>query len=784
MSYSSYLRRTGCMTRYTSRLIRFQHSSTSATAATATASVTVAAGSGDSDGDSDSGAVIRRCGPQPGRDPVTLVTAAITTTRRRANFNYPVSHSSTLTQIRQQPQLLPLTVSLSHRHHYSSDSDSDSCRSSSCESQPLRQRIIVLGGYGEFGSRIVSHLYRFHSNVDIFVAGRNVQQAKAACHSLMSCVQSEIASNRRMIGDESQSWRALAHVEWTAATPPSQYPQCKSSVDNSVQPLVVDAMNNVQLQERIASTLHAKSSDVLINCIGPFDDPDYTIARACIDQGIHYIDLADNRQHVVNFAPQLHSIAERRNVAAFAGASTVPTLTSATIEALCHEAEMEPSKIHMYICPGNNAPRGVATVKSVLQHLGVKYEAAPGQLRWGWLNTETVCLRGITPSRLCSNIDVPDLPLLRKRYPSLVSLEFKAGMELRLLHLPIVVAGWMSKFRLTRFAWWKAAPILARISLYLSQFGSTDGALRIDVSGKTTAAFPDSEREHNIASHTTVVSRTFQLLASGDGPVVPAMASCIIAQKLQNDPKWRESHRGAHPAFELISLADFRRAFNEYNIETFTASRIENENENDGPMAAYMNLDAWSDMPVLIRDFHMYGGTASGVLNVESSTLYRITAKLLSFVSPLRDMLGFPVVYDGEHHVCVTSDSMQWKRVFQPTAGNASASQGFMMTSRWGWRGGVVTETFGPWTFGFHLKPSQFRIDSNTVSPVGFAHITKRQWFLGIPVPMWMGVNADGVTVPNSDGTGWKVAVCIQHRLVGFLFSYMGSIDSVIANRK
>ena len=71
-------------------------------------------------------------------------------------------------------------------------------------------------------------------------------------------------------------------------------------------------------------------ADIVVHTSGPFQRQDHRVARACIAQGCHYLDLADARDFVVSIG-ELDAAARERGVIVVSGASSVPCLTAAVI---------------------------------------------------------------------------------------------------------------------------------------------------------------------------------------------------------------------------------------------------------------------------------------------------------------------------------------------------------------------------------------------------------------------------------------------------------------------
>jgi len=109
--------------------------------------------------------------------------------------------------------------------------------------------------------------------------------------------------------------------------------------------------------------------------------------------------------------------------------------------------------------------------------------------------------------------------------------------------------------------------------------------------------------------------------------------------------------------------------------------------------------------------------------------------------------------------VIVSTKQNAWRRLFN----------GRPMTSQWVVRNTIACEEFGPFRFAFHLKP----LGDNRV---GFAHVTQRMWFFGIPIPRWCMLYADGDSEVPSNATkkGWNVRVHVKHPWFGTIVTYEG----------
>ena len=245
---------------------------------------------------------------------------------------------------------------------------------------PLDFCILVLGGYGHFGRRICSALSQTVS-VKLIVAARDATTAQALARSLGAVHQGV----------------ALDHTD-------------------------------IDLAQRLRD-LHV---DAVVHTCGPFQGQDYHVARACIAAGAHYIDLADGRAFVAGIG-ELDPAARERDVLVASGASTLPALSFAVVdEYRAYFSRLD--AIDISIAPGQQTPRGVATLEAVLSYCGKPFEVWE-QGRWqtvhGWQDVHRYRYPDFGV-RWLARCDVPDLQLFPAHYPGVQRVRFDAGLELTL----------------------------------------------------------------------------------------------------------------------------------------------------------------------------------------------------------------------------------------------------------------------------------------------------------------------------------------------------------------
>ena len=182
------------------------------------------------------------------------------------------------------------------------------------------QRILILGGYGNFGKRITETLADT-ADITLIITGRRNAPAQRLQAQLQNTARARLET---------------AELDLHAA--------------------------------EFETQLAALKPDLVIHTGGPFQGQDYRVPRACITAGCHYIDLADDRRFVCDIS-QLDAEARAAGVLLVSGASSVPGLSSCVI---AHYADQfsRLDDIDFAIAPGNQAERGEATVRGILSYTG------------------------------------------------------------------------------------------------------------------------------------------------------------------------------------------------------------------------------------------------------------------------------------------------------------------------------------------------------------------------------------------------------------------------------
>lgn len=366
--------------------------------------------------------------------------------------------------------------------------------------QPLN--VLVLGGYGNFGTRIVKALAN-DPGIQLVIGGRNMARAKALARE-------------------------------TGA---------------DVEAMAVDATD-----AQLATKLKAGNIGLVIHTAGPFQAQGYAVAEACVDAGAHYIDLADGRRFVCDFPAAMRARFVAAQRCAISGASTVPALSSAVIDHLT-QGWQAIHTIDVCIAPAQTAPRGVATLESVLSYCGVPvdiWREGRWQQALGWANPVPVRFPRMQPRRaaLC---DIPDLELFPAHYRVKDTVMFRAALEVPPSQTAFAALAALSRWGLLPRPQ-ALAPWLLRGASLFDRWGSALGGMYVQVTGLNATGQPAQAR--------------WDIAADNDhGPEIPCMAAILLARRLAHSDG---PPHGAHTATGLLALDEFAPEFARWGMVTDT----------------------------------------------------------------------------------------------------------------------------------------------------------------------------------------------------------------------
>ena len=329
-------------------------------------------------------------------------------------------------------------------------------------------RVLVIGGYGNFGSIVCRHL-AVMPGVDLVISGRAPRK-----------LQGKVDELKAQSGNVCESWCG-------------------------------DAMG-----PGFKSVLGSMNIQLVIHTGGPFQGQSYAVAESCIDAGVNYCDLSDSRAFVSGIGA-LDARARQAGVAILSGCSSVPTLSAAIIDQQRHRFQRIDSIEHG-ISSSAKMP-GLSTVEGVLAYAGKPIK----QLKDGHvhevLGWQDLTLRNMQSmgTRVLANVDVPDLDIFAGRYGA-DTLSFKAGAGLKLGGVANYLLAQAIKVGLVRdHAPWAAR--LHRWGLWFERFGDGKSAMYIDVQGIGLEGKP--------LFMTAQLTAT-----NDKGPQIPSCAAVALAAKL------------------------------------------------------------------------------------------------------------------------------------------------------------------------------------------------------------------------------------------------------------
>lgn len=363
----------------------------------------------------------------------------------------------------------------------------------------MTKRILIIGGYGNFG-RFIARMLGRENNIQLIISGRNEDKAKALV--------------------------------------------AKLDAKNTPETAILD------IDHGLEKSLATIKPDIVVHTSGPYQGQSYKVAQACINQSCHYVDLADARDFVAGIG-ELDKDAKDKGVLICAGASSVPCLTSAIVDKHI-EGFGKLDTVEYGIATAQLTNRGLATTSAVLSYAGKPFKTLiNGEMKdvYGWLGLRWRKFWGLN-LRPLGNCDIPDLEIFPKRYPTLKTIRFQAGLELKVLHLILWMLSGLRRFKLFP-PLQPLAPALLRISYLFDAFGKDDSGFYMKLSGTDKNGQPKEINFDLVARH-------------GDGLYIPSMPAILMAKKLAND---EITATGACPCVGFITLDDYLTGLSEFDIK-------------------------------------------------------------------------------------------------------------------------------------------------------------------------------------------------------------------------
>jgi hypothetical protein len=348
-------------------------------------------------------------------------------------------------------------------------------------------RVLIIGGYGTFGGRLVDLLLD-EPRLTLIVAGRDLARAEAFCAGRKS----------------------------TAAT---------------LVPARFD-------RREAASALAELKPDLVVDAAGPFqlygDDP-YATVRAALAAGAHWIDLADGIGFVTGIGA-LHAEAKAAGRFVLAGASSFPVLAAAVVPRLAGNDQVE--SIAAGIAPSPYAGVGLNVIRAIASYAGKPVNVLHGgrrQTLFGLISSRimTVNVPGYVPLKPIrfALVEVPDLAVLPEEWPAAKSVWVGAGPLPAFLHRLLWLAAWLVRLRVLP-SLVPLAPLMDWVVNHV-RWGEHRGGMVVEV-----GAGGNRRSWHMLAE-------------GNAGPLIPSMAVEAIIRKCLEGEVPVAGARPAHHALEL-----------------------------------------------------------------------------------------------------------------------------------------------------------------------------------------------------------------------------------------
>lgn len=361
-------------------------------------------------------------------------------------------------------------------------------------------KVLIVGGYGTFGGRLVD-LLSDDARLVLIVAGRSTQRAVEFC--------SRRNAQARLV------------------------------------PTEFDRDGDVGEQ------LGKWAPDVLVDASGPFQsygERRYELIEACIAQHVQYLDLADGAEFVAGVSA-FDAAARSAGVSVLSGVSSFPVLTAAVVRHLSLGMSRVVT-IRAGVAPSPYAGVGENVIRAIAGYAGKPVALRRGGTSAvGYAFTEsirfTIAPPGKLPlrNRLFSLVDVPDLRALPKLWPEADEVWVGAGPVPEILHRALIACAWLVHWRL--FPSLSAFAGLMYVAVNRLRWGEHRGGMFVTVNG-----LDGRQRE---------VMRSWHLLAEGDdGPYIPSMAIEAVIRKMLDG---HSPAPGARAAVQDLELADYRALF-------------------------------------------------------------------------------------------------------------------------------------------------------------------------------------------------------------------------------
>jgi hypothetical protein len=362
-------------------------------------------------------------------------------------------------------------------------------------------RVLVLGASGQFGRRLSRRLAQL-GGFDLLLGGRDERRLKVA---------------QRQLRDVKPD-APIDIVPWDIGAP------------------------------GLPGLLRSQKIDLVIHLAGPFQGQDYTVAEACLQAKVAYIDMADGRDFVAKFST-LDAAARDKGIPLITGASTLPAVSSAIVDGML-ENFSQLRGIDYGICAGLKSGLGLATLKAVLSYCGKPYSILNDGKRVTTFGLGRPRHHDFPPPvnrRYLVDCDIPDHDLFPARYPTLSHMDFGSCVDVPGLARMLSLMSLCAHKGLIRD--WNGLSILIEPAMKAMKFlGSPHSGFFMRLEGKGPQGDPKA--------------MLIEILArDGSGLEIPVTPVVLLVKKmLRGDVPTV----GAYPCMGLFALAELKQELSAY----------------------------------------------------------------------------------------------------------------------------------------------------------------------------------------------------------------------------
>jgi len=290
-----------------------------------------------------------------------------------------------------------------------------------------RKKIIVLGGYGAVGSRVCRAIAQIPF-VECVIAGRNPKGARRLAKSI------------------------------------------------SASALLIDVEDETSVEQNLVGAF------LVVNAAGPFLDRSITVAQYCANNGIHYIDVADERRFV-NEVLQLNAVAKRNECLLVTGAASLPALAAVLVDSLASYYD-KIEEIHGAAIAGNKTPVGRGGASSLLGKIGLparikvrgRWQEAPC-----WSQSRKILGSAPFQRQRAYLYSVPAIDHFARQYGAR-DVTFRFGLQLSAFNRGLAILAW-----LRRIGWLKRPVRYTRLLFGFARWfrgsGGPEYAVQVQVLG-------------------------------------------------------------------------------------------------------------------------------------------------------------------------------------------------------------------------------------------------------------------------------------------------------------